>query len=104
VLRLRVRGRQARLPELALWSLRADGLRQYQVVQTGADALLVRCELADAACWSAVDREVRTGLTRLVQEHTGLAGVRVRCERVAALLPDRATGKISRVRPLPVSA
>lgn len=104
VLCLRARGRSARLPELALWTLRVAGLRQYQLVQTAPDELVVRCELGEAARWPAVEREVRAVLASLVRERTGLDGVRVRCERVGALLPDRATGKISRVRPLPMSA
>ncbi|MDX3074178.1 phenylacetate--CoA ligase family protein [Streptomyces sp. NPDC088354] len=103
-LEIRTRTGRARMPELPLWTLAVEGLRQYQVVQIAPDRLLVRCEPAEGARWTVLERRVRDRVTELVSGEAGLRDVRVGCERVDALLPDRASGKIKRVVPLSAPA
>ncbi len=100
VLTLRTARGSARMPELALWSLRAPGLRQYQIVQRAPDRLLVRCETVEGTRWPQLADEVREWVSVLVRRETGLR-VEVACERVTALRPDRGSGKIKRIVPLP---
>jgi phenylacetate-CoA ligase len=97
-LRLRTAAGSAALPELSLWSLRVPGLRQYQVVQTAPGTLLVRCEPSGSVPWPDLAARVRAALDALVRKGTGL-GVRIECEQVTALVPDRASGKVKRVVP-----
>ena len=93
-------GAQAEMAELVLWTLRVPGLRQYQVLQTGPAELLVRCEPAADARWPVLADAVRAAVAALVARETGLHSIRVDCECVDRLRPDRASGKIKRVVPL----
>ena len=88
----------ATMPELGLWSLRVEGLRQYQVVQSAANTLVVRCEPSGTVPWPDLAARVRAATDALVHAATGLS-VRIECEPVAALVPDRASGKVKRVVP-----
>lgn len=97
-LELRTATGSATMPELSLWSLRVEGLRQYQVVQSAPDTLVVRCEPSGAVPWPDLAARVREATDALVHTATGLS-VRVDCEPVTALLPDRASGKVKRVVP-----
>ena len=99
-LRLRTAAGQAAMPELNLWALRVEGLRQYQVVQSALDTLLVRCEASGTVPWPDLEDRVRAAVAALVRTATGLS-VRIECEQVAALLPDRASGKVKRIVPYP---
>lgn len=103
-LELRTPTGTTRMPELPLWTLTVPGLRQYQIVQTAPDTLLVRCERADGTPRTALERRVRDQAAALVAAAAGLPDVRIGCEHVDALLPDRASGKIKRVVPLPAPA
>jgi phenylacetate-coenzyme A ligase PaaK-like adenylate-forming protein len=98
VLRLRCSGRIVELPELPLWSVMVPGVRQYQVVQTGPESLLVRYEPSSAAV-AATGMALRDAVFGRLTAEGCDAGVRVSVERVPALLPDRASGKIKRVVP-----
>lgn len=98
VLRLRCSGGMVELPELPLWSVVAPGVRQYQVVQTGPESLLVRYEPSSAAV-ASTGRALRDAVFDRLATAGCDAGVRVSVERVPALLPDRTSGKIKRVVP-----
>jgi len=98
VLRLRCSGGTVELPELPLWSVVVPGVRQYQVVQTGPESLLVRYEPSSAAA-AATGTTLRDAVVSRLAAAGCDAGVGVTVERVAALLPDRVSGKIKRVVP-----
>lgn len=98
VLRLCCSGGMVELPELPLWSVVVPGVRQYQVVQTGPESLLVRYEPASAAV-AATSTALRDAVIDRLAAQGCEAGVRVSVEQVPALVPDRASGKIKRVVP-----
>lgn len=84
------------VPELPLWSIRVDGVRQYQLIQRGPEHLHIRYEPAGTPA-----PHLEHALRAAVQDRLGFP-VTLTVEPVEALLPDQTTGKIKRVVPLPV--
>jgi phenylacetate-CoA ligase len=98
VVRLSCSGGVMEMPELPLWSIVVPGVRQYQVVQTGPDSLLVRYEPSGTSS-STTGAALRDAVFAKLAGQSCDNGVRVTTELVPALLPDRVSGKIKRVIP-----
>jgi hypothetical protein len=76
------------------------GVRDYQLLQTGPDSLLVRWTPA-AGSGVGTEQGLRAALTRMLDDAGLPAGaVRISAERVAAIAPDPGSGKVKRLVPL----